>query len=126
MGWVEKCSAYLRAAFAPAEPAQQGVDGRLVAWLGDPFPAVLNALGKAGQFGVDVVQDEADTGRVLDDVALERVPPRCYVIGRPAEVVDALAVLSAAGLRSLQKVEPLVEDRFWSRMVLRKSYRMPE
>lgn len=101
------------------------IETRVVAWWTDPAPQVEQTLAQSGQFNVQVVHDPANGGQVVDDMATAKTMARCYIIGQPSDVVDAIAALSTRGFKGLHQVIPLDEDRFWSRIVCRKNMLLP-
>lgn len=74
---------------------------------------------------VQVIEDPANTLRVLDDMALGVTPIKAYVIGRPEAVMGIIGVVAKTGLTGLASVVAFDEERFYTRLVNRQCQAAP-
>lgn len=74
---------------------------------------------------VQVIEDPANTLRVLDDMALGVPPIKAYVIGRPEAVMCIIGVAAKTGLTGLASVVAFDEEKFYTRLVNRQNQAAP-
>jgi len=74
---------------------------------------------------VQVIEDPANTLRVLDDMALGVPPIKAYVIGRPEAVMGIIGIAAKTGLTGLASVVAFDEERFYTRLVNRQNQAAP-